>query len=251
MKNAALVTGGAVRLGKALATGLARRGYDIALHYHSSENESRQTCRQIEAMGVQYRCFRFDLRDFSGMENHMGRIFNEFPGLSVLVNSASAYMQTDIDGTTPEDFDRLFDVNLKAPFFLSQLFARQCAKGNIINILDNKIAFNQPAYAAYLLTKKGLAELTKLAALSFAPTIRVNGIAPGVVLPAESRSDEYIHWRIKGIPLERKGDTGQILDGVLSLLENEFVTGQVLAVDGGESITNVGFNSAGYDQTQI
>ena len=124
--------------------------------------------------------------------------------------------------------------------------------GNIINILDNKIEFNQPQYAAYVLTKKALAEFTKLAALEFAPDIRVNGVAPGVVLPAGSRSKEYIDWRVQAIPLKKQGKTRNITDALLHLLDNDFISGQILVVDGGESITNEGLNAGAYqDQSKV
>ena len=173
------------------------------------------------------------------------------PHLRVLVNSASAYTQATIARTTAAIFDEQFNINLRAPFFLTQAFAEQVEQGHVINIIDNKIAFNQYEYAAYLLAKKTLVEFTRMAALEFAPRIAVNGVAPGVVLPAGTRSEEYIAWRIQGIPLRRQGSTEDITGAILYLLGSRFVTGQVLVVDGGESLTNVGQNAAQFDQDKV
>ena len=125
------------------------------------------------------------------------------------------------------------------------------AQGQVINIIDNKISFNQYEYAAYLLAKKTLVELTRMSALEFAPAIRVNGVAPGVVLPATTRSPEYVAWRVSGIPLQRQGGSEHITAAVLSLMANEFVTGQILVVDGGEGLANVGQNAAQFDQDKV
>jgi NAD(P)-dependent dehydrogenase (short-subunit alcohol dehydrogenase family) len=250
-KKAALVTGSAIRLGKAIAIALAKDGYDIALHYNSSISAVEETKAEIEALGVQCEAFQLNLRQVGDMPQLFDEVLSAFPHLSVLVNSASAYTQATIEKTSPSIFDKQFDVNIKAPFFLTQNFAKAVKKGNVINIIDNKMAFNQNNYAAYLLAKKTLVEFTKMAAIEYAPNIRVNGLAPGVVLPAGTRSPEYIEWRIQGIPLKMQGTTQHITDGILSLLQNTFVTGQILTVDGGESITNTGKNAGDFDQSKI
>jgi len=247
----ALVTGSAVRLGKALALDLARRGYDIALHYRSSAGPAAAAAAEIESAGARCVPFQADLADAAAIPGLLADVVNTFPGLSLLVNSASAYAQATIADTTPALFDEQFAVNLRAPFFLTQAFAARVDQGHVVNIIDNKIGFNQFEYAAYLLAKKGLVELTRMAALEFAPRIRVNGVAPGVVLPASSRSDEYIQWRIQGIPLRMQGETAHISAAIHALLDNPFMTGQVLVVDGGEALTGVGQNAAQFDQDKV
>lgn len=239
----ALVTGGAVRIGKALALGLAHAGYDIALHYNTSADAAEATAADIRATGVACTLFQQDLRNAAALGEMMQHVADACPGLSVLVNNASSYSSAGIAATDVSTFDLHFDVNLRAPFFLTQAFAQICKNGNVINILDNKIGFNQYQYAAYLLAKKTLAEFTRLAALEYAPNIRVNGIAPGVVLPAETRSSAYIDWRVQGIPLHKQGSTNHLVQAVRFILENDFLTGQILVVDGGENISNVGQNT--------
>jgi NAD(P)-dependent dehydrogenase (short-subunit alcohol dehydrogenase family) len=250
-RPAALVTGSAVRLGRAIAIALAQNGYDIALHYRSSADQAETTAAEIRALGASCVAFQADLADAESIPTLLSEVTATFPDLDLLVNSASAYTQATIADTTPEIFDTQFGVNLRAPFFLTQAFARTVERGQVINIIDNKISFNQFEYAAYLLAKKGLVELTKMAALEFAPAIRVNGVAPGVVLPASSRSEEYVQWRIQGIPLRMQGDVAHITGAILSLLDNPFITGQILVVDGGESLTNVGQNAAQFDQDKV
>ncbi len=241
---AALVTGAAVRLGRELALALADAGHDIALHYGSSAEAAEQTCAEIRARGVSCQVLQQDLRAVDGLEGLVARARQELPHLGVLVNSASAYAEGTIGETTPAVFDEQVAVNLRAPFFLIQAFARHCDSGHVVNVLDNKVAFNQFPYAAYLLAKKALAELTRMAAMELAPRIRVNAIAPGVVLPASSRSPEYLAWRREGIPLRQTGDVARVGEALLFLQRNTFMTGQVLFVDGGESVAHVGRNFA-------
>lgn len=250
-RPAALVTGGAVRLGRAIVLALAGAGYDIALHYGRSAEAAEATAAEVRALGVACHLLPADLADVEALPELMRAARAALPNLAALVNSASAYTQAPIAETTATIFDQQFAVNLRAPFFLTQAFAREVGRGHVINIVDNKIAFNQNAYAAYLLAKKTLAEFTRMAALEFAPQIAVNGVAPGVVLPASSRSPEYIAWRVGGIPLRRQGETDDITGAILYLLGSRFVTGQVLLVDGGESLTNTGQNAAQFDPGKV
>ena len=246
MAEAALVTGGAVRLGREIALALARAGYDVILHYFSSETAAQKTAAEIEACGVQCWQFPLDLRRVEEIDEWLATVKTAVPHLSVLVNSASVYSQARIGETTPTIFDEQWQVNVRAPFFLTQAFAALVGQGHVVNVIDNKIGFNQYEYAAYLLAKKALAEFTKMAALEFAPAMQVNGVAPGVVLPAVSRSETYIAWRKEGIPLKIQGTVKNVTDTILFILGNGFVTGQVFVVDGGESTAHVGRNAGAY-----
>lgn len=243
-RPAALVTGGARRLGKALALRLAREGYDVVLHYGRSAEEAAATREEILELGVACEALPHDLADAAGLGAFLLAVRDRFPRLSVLVNSASAYAAGTLAETSVEQFDGLFGVNLRAPFFLMQAFARGCESGSVVNVLDNKIGFNQNAYAAYALSKKALAELTRIAAVELAPAVRVNGVSPGVVLPAETRTESYLAWRREAIPLKRQGSPEHVADALMYLLRNDFVTGQVLTVDGGENVAHLGRNAA-------
>lgn len=251
VKGAALVTGSAVRLGKHIALALAADGYDIALHFNSSLKKAEATAQEIRALGVACEAFQFNLKEAENILNFVQKVKHRFPNLNTLINSASGYEQKTIRETTVATFDNQFALNLRAPFFMTQAFAKTVESGNVINILDNKIGFNQYNYAAYLLSKKAFAEFTRMAALEFAPNIRINGVAPGVVLPATTRSQEYIDWRIQGIPLQMQGQTAHITQAILSFLQNDFITGQIMVVDGGENIAHIGQNAGDFDQSKV
>lgn len=250
-RPAALVTGGAVRLGRAIALGLAGRGFDVAIHYRSSAAEAERTASEIRALGVACSIHALDLADVAAIPALMDAARRAHPGLELLVNSASSYAQASILETTPETFDHEMAVNLRAPFFLTQAFARTVARGHVLNVIDNKIAFAQPHYAAYLLAKKGLAEFVRMAAVELGPAIRVNGVAPGIVMPMSSRSPEYIAWRTEALPTRRHGGPEDVAAAALFLQESRFVNGQVLVVDGGEGIAHVGRNAAQFDPAKV
>lgn len=243
----ALVTGGAVRLGREICLGLAATGYDIALHYNRSQDAAEKTAGEIQKTGKSCEIYKLDLSAPFDPDRFFETIGSRQRLPSLLVNSASVYGQAEISQTNGSLFDEQIAVNIKAPFFLSSAFFRKApAAAQIINILDNKIHFEQYEYAAYLLSKKMLAEFTKMAALEFAPSVRVNAVAPGVTMPASERSADYIQWRLNGIPLKRQGKSENILQAIRFFIENEFVTGQILTVDGGEGIQNTGRNAASY-----
>jgi NAD(P)-dependent dehydrogenase (short-subunit alcohol dehydrogenase family) len=248
---AALVTGGAVRLGRALALALAENGYDLALHYHSSQQAAENTAEEIRALGRQCFIFQQDLTDVAAFPALLAAAHSALPGLSVLVNSASGYIQENISETSLKTFDEMFFLNLRAPYFLTQAFCATVESGQVINIIDNKVGFHQFKYGAYLLSKKALAEFTKMAALEYAPHFRINGIAPGVVLPATTRSPEYIAWRVQGIPLQKQGHPDDISQALLFLLSSGFISGQMITVDGAENIDHVGKSAADFDQTKV
>lgn len=243
--KAALVTGGATRLGRHFSEALADVGYDIALHVNSSRAEAEEVAERIRGKGRECEILPCNfLHDPLDTLIHIAK--ERFPHLSVLLNSASTYQPASIAETDLAMLETQFRTNLFTPLLLTRHFAEAVPKGCVINIIDNKVAYHQYPYAAYLLSKKGLADMTQMAALEFAPHIRVNGIAPGVVLPTAQRSHDYIEWRLEGIPLHRQGTPGHLVQAVHYLLDNDFVTGQVLYVDGGESIYLEGRHSENY-----
>ncbi len=242
-RRAALVTGAGVRLGKAIAGSLARAGYDIALHYNTSRAAAEAAAEEFRTCGIRCELFPYDLGNAEDIGSFIDRVADHLPHLSVLVNSASVYDHGRIADTTTDMLDRQWGINFKAPFFLMKEFRRRIEHGSIINILDNKVAFNQFHYAAYLSSKKALADLTRMAALEFAPQIRVNAVAPGVVLPANTRDQAYLEWRRAAIPVNRLGAPEQVCAMIAAVLDNPFMTGQILFVDGGEGMNLVGRNA--------
>lgn len=235
-QKVALVTGGARRIGEAICRALARSGYSIALHYSTSDAAAEQTARRIHKDGGVCATFACDLADAHATEDLVPCVLEEFGRLDVLVNSASIFEKSTLAEGSLDVWDRHFAVNLKAPYILMRSFAHCAKQGSIVNILDTHVSRSKTTYAAYLLSKKTLGELTRMAAVEFAPRIRVNAVAPGIILPPGSRMDGYLDRLARQIPLQRKGNVGNIAHAVLFLLENDYVTGQVIFEDGGEHL---------------
>ncbi|MGP8289316.1 SDR family oxidoreductase [Vreelandella zhanjiangensis] len=243
--KAALVTGGATRLGRHFSEALADAGYDIALHVNSSREEAEEVAECIRGKGRECEILPCNFMH-DPLDTLVHTAKERFSHLSVLLNSASSYQAAPIAETDLAMLETQFRINLFTPLLLTRHFAEVVSQGCVINIIDNKVAYHQYPYAAYLLSKKGLADMTQMAALEFAPHIRVNGIAPGVVLPTAQRNHDYIAWRLEGIPLHRQGTPGHLIQAMHYLLNNDFVTGQMLCVDGGESVYLEGRHSENY-----
>lgn len=235
-KGAALVTGGARRIGAAISLALARNGYDVALHHLSSVEAAERIAGEIEGLGRRCRLFRCDLNDHRETANLVARVREHYSSLDVLVNNASVFERGTLADTGQDLLERHFNINFKAPFFLSQAFADGCARGHIINILDTRVSRSDPHHAAYTLSKKALLELTRMAAREFGPAIRVNGVSPGMILPPPGGVVDELERRSAGLPLKRIGDTDNVVAAVLFLLDNPFVTGECIYVDGGEHL---------------
>ncbi|MDD2923021.1 MAG: SDR family oxidoreductase [Anaerolineales bacterium] len=229
----ALVTGGAKGLGKAFALALARMGYSIALHYNASEDEARQTQREIESLGAKVHLLQADLTQPEEIE----RLFSTFDfrpsAFNLLVNSA-ALMPV---GNELEDWDSALNLNLRAPFLLARQAAKRMTDGGlIVNISDVGAQKSWSRYPSYTVSKAGLESLTKVLARALAPTIRVNAIAPGLVLSSDVVSDEQWGKLVQRLPLRRAATLEEITSALEFLIKNEYVTGQTIVVDGGYSL---------------
>ena len=235
-KGAALVTGGARRIGAAMARALAQHGYDVALHYRSSIEPAEDIAREIKGMGRRCRLFRCDLNDHDATAALIPEVREHFTDLRVLVNNASIFERGTLRQTGPDLLERHFNINFKAPFFLIQAFAEGCARGQIINILDTRVSRSDPHHAAYTLSKKALLELTRMAARELGPAIRVNGVSPGMILPPHGGVVDDLERRSAALPLQRIGAADNLVAAVLFLLDNPFVTGECIYVDGGEHL---------------
>lgn len=236
--RAAAVTGGARRLGRALALALARAGCNVIVHYNRSADDAARTVREIEAMGVGARALQADLAVATAAAPLMDAAVAAFGRLDVLVNSASLFERApvaDIDATA---WDRVQAVNLRAPFLLSRAAAPHLAAtgGSIVNIADLSALQPWPTYAHHAVSKAGLVHLTRVLARALGPVVRVNAIAPGTVLPP----DDYTGEDHAGGPdrrvLARAGSPADVEQALLYLVGSPFVTGQVLVVDGGRTL---------------
>lgn len=233
----ALITGAAKRLGRSMALYLAQQGYDIALHYHHSAQEAECLDQEIQQYGVRCQCFQADLRSPTAGHALMEQVTKGFPRLTVLINNASIYYPKGLSQTTLDDWEQMFAVHLRTPFFLMQQLAQRATAGGLmVNLIDADLNRQSTAYFPYLLSKKALAELTRMAAYHLAPQWRVNGIGPGYMLEPIDGSISNPESVIRRIPLQCQGSPEHIVKALDYLLKNEFVTGQILCVDGGASL---------------
>jgi pteridine reductase len=232
----ALVTGGAQRIGRAICLMLAERGYNIALHYNQSRKEAVELAREISSKGVICEVFACDLSKEKEVLLLLGKARARFHDLNLLINNASIFIPSKFERKELKLLDAHWMINFKTPFILSADFARLCKEGQVINILDTKVVMNKTSHIAYIISKKALHELTKLCAVEFAPKIRVNAVAPGIILPPPGKGKEYLQKRAQEVPLKKTGDVRYITQSIEFLLQNDFVTGQVIFADGGEHL---------------
>lgn len=236
-KPLALVTGGAQRLGRAFAFSLARMGYSIALHYRGSATEAMQTAKEIRALGVECLEIRADLT-IPKKVDFLFSLVDEFNApLEVVVNSAAIMPVGHPLELALRDWDSALDLNLRAPFLLAQQAAKRMgANGLIVNITDIGAQKVWSRYPSYTVSKAGLESLTKLLARALAPNIRVNAIAPGLVLPSDVVTPERWTKLITSLPLKRPAKLEEITSTLEFLIKNEYITGQTIVVDGGYSL---------------
>ncbi len=236
----ALVTGGGQRLGQAIALGLARLGADVAVHFNGSAEGAEQTAAAIRVDGNRAVAIGADLMKPETIAPLVTTAEAALGPIDVLVNSAAIYLRADFLQTSLEQLEQQWALNTRAPYLLTQAVARGMrlrGQGDVVNVLDIGGAINAwRAYSAYCMTKAALASLTATLSLELAPQIRVNGVAPGTVLPPTHLGPDALEALKSRIPLERFGSPADVVDTVAFLLTGpRFVTGQIIAVDGGRS----------------
>ena len=234
----ALITGGAIRIGKDICKKLHENGYNIICLYNKSENEAKDLKSELNQLRENScEIFCLDLNDLEQVEELITKISNNFNSLDVLVNNASSFFKTDIENHDDSDWDDLINSNLRGPFLLSRHCKKILSKSNglIINISDAMVNRGMKNYVIYSMAKAGLENLTKTLAREFAPEVRVNAVAPGaILLPSDGSSVE--EELISEIPLNRIGTEKDISEAVVGLTKFTYVTGQILKIDGGRSL---------------
>lgn len=246
--STAIVTGGAVRLGRALALALADCGTNIVLHYGHSKAEAQKTAGEIEKRGVHVFIVQANFEESeTAAQTVIETAFSELGPVDILVNSAAIFEAATLAETTNAIWDRHHAINLKTPFFLAKEFAARFQKSNtsggrngqILNILDWRATHptGGTAHLAYTVAKSGLAALTKALAVELGPAIRVNGIAPGAILPPPGEKEDVFQKRANQNPLKRVGSPEDVVQAALYLLESDFVTGEILHINGGEHLS--------------
>ncbi len=235
--GAALVTGGARRIGRAICLELARAGFDIAIHYRSSSDEAEAVAAEVRGHGRRAAIFDADLAEAAAAHDLVARATGALGPLSVLVNNASVFTDDRLDTVTGDSWSAHLDANLRAPVILAQIFARQAADGaSIVNILDQRVLKPDPRFFSYSLSKAALWHATRTMAQALAPRIRVNGVGPGPTLPSIHQTDEDFAAEAAAVPLARAGNPEAVAAAVRWLVDAELVTGQMIAVDGGQHL---------------
>ncbi len=237
--RAALVTGGAVRLGRAIALGLARDGFAVAIHCRSSETEAERTAAACRALGVASAVLRADLGREDEVATLIARAEATLGPIGVLVNNASVFERDEWDTATRDSWDAHLAPNLRAPFRLIQDFSRALpsdAEGVVINLLDQRVWSLTPHFVSYTVSKAGLWALTQSMALALAPRIRVNAIGPGPALPSPRQTDEQFARQCASVPLRRGTSPDEVAAAVRAFLALRSVTGQMIALDGGQHL---------------
>ncbi len=234
----ALVTGAAHRVGRALSVALAEAGMRVAIHYNSATAEAEAVVDELRARGRECRAYRADLGDGAAPQSLIASVTHDFGGLDVLVNSAAVMHRTPMGDITVAEWDAMFALNLRAPFFLAQaaLPWLRSSKGCVVNLADLAAFETWPEYIPHGISKAGVVQMTRALARAFAPDVRVNAIAPGAVLLPDNWDDATRAHFASTTPLRRIGSPGDVVEAMLYLLRADYVTGDTLLVDGGRHV---------------
>ena len=247
-KGAALITGAARRLGRAMALGLAERGYDIAVHYSGSEVDALETAAACRAFGVRAELFQADLLDMAATEALVPTVSRQMGPLSILINNASIFEYDTLDSASLDSWNRHMDSNLRAPLFLTQAFAKEVPEapldgngepistGLVINMVDQRVRKLTPEFMTYTIAKMGLWAFTQTSARALAPRIRVNAIGPGPTMQGARQSAEHFAAQRAGTVLKRGSSPEGIVRALMYFVDAVDVTGQLLCVDGGQHL---------------
>ncbi len=234
-RRVALVTGAGHRVGRAIALALGEDGAHVAVHFHGSEESARETAKTVESAGGKATLFKADLRDAAAADALAGDVAARCGRLDVLVNSAASMMRTPLETVTPAQWDEVFALNLRAPFFLSVAAARAMGGqgGVIVNISDHMGFEAWPSFVPHGISKSGVTAMTHLIAAALAPRVRVNAVAPGAVLaPAGWPEAEQARY-VKDTPMARVGTPDDVVAAIRYLIGATYVTGETIFVDGG------------------
>lgn len=240
-RGAALVTGGGRRIGRAIVLELARAGFDIAIHHRDGEADAQGVADEVRVLGRSAAVVRADLMNEAETRGLVGRAVEALGPLSVLVNNASVFEEDHVGSLGRDSWDRHIETNLRAPIVLAEAFAAQAPDGpngdlSIVNLLDQRVLKPDPRFFSYALSRNGLWWATRTLAQALAPRIRVNGVGPGPTLPSIHQTEEDFAAEAAGTPLGRPGSPQAVAGAVRWLVEADMVTGQMIAVDGGQHL---------------
>lgn len=232
-----LITGAAVRIGRAIAEAFAEQGASVIIHYHNSEEEAEKLCDELTSIGGEHYTIQADLAKSDERDKLIARANELVDGLDCLINNASFYRRCYLRDVEEEYLWRDYNINFVAPFMLMRDYKKTVTAGSIINLLDQRVHGVDPAAGTYGCAKKSLRDVTEGCAVEWAPGIRVNGVAPGVVLPPPNVPEERMKPLLKNIPMQQHSSLQEIAHACLFLTRSETITGEVIYVDGGLHLT--------------
>ena len=233
-----IITGGATRIGAAIAKSLADYETAITIHYNKSKGNALKLKKELENLGSEVYLLKADLNNFNQTQKLLSLAYNKMKGLNCLINNASLFENDNLQNFTEKSFTKHLNVNLKAPAILIQNFKKllKNSEGNIINIIDQRVEKLTPYFFSYTLSKSSLVTLTKTAAMKLAPNIRVNGISPGPTLKNSRQSESHFRKQWKSVLLKKRVELENICDGVKFLMRNENITGEIINIDSGQRL---------------
>lgn len=234
--STALITGASKRIGRAIALTLANQGVNIVVHYNHSAEEAEELRHELDRLGVKSWAVKANFAIADEYNTLVDRAVDAAGALNILVNNASIFPPDKISDVTLTALCTNIEVNAWVPFVLSRAFAARIGKGKIVNLLDSRLKGYDWTHVAYMWSKHALAAMTRMIALEFAPNITVNSVAPGLILPPPGKDESYLEKLANTVPLKRHGGPQDIADAALFLLQSEYITGEVIYVDGGRHL---------------
>jgi len=233
-----IITGGATRIGAAIARSLAEDATDITIHYNSSSSKAKKIKKELDEFGIKIHLLKCNLKKEKEVTQLIRKAKKQMGGLDCLINNASIFENDDISNFNSKSWAKHITVNLGSPSILMREFYKLTKNkpGNIINIIDQRIFKLTPFFFSYSVSKYALAAVTKISAMKFAPNIRVNGIAPGPTMKSKRQSEKHFKSQWKSTILEKQVDVNSICNLVKYFVENDSVTGQIMSVDSGQSL---------------
>jgi len=236
--NKIIITGGATRIGAAIAKSLANYETTITIHYNKSKANAFKLKNELESLGSEVYLLKADLNNFNQTQKLLKLAYNKMKGLNCLINNASLFENDNLQNFTEKSFTKHLNINLKAPAILIQNFKKllKNSEGNIINIVDQRVEKLTPFFFSYTLSKSSLVTLTKTSAMKLAPNIRVNAISPGPTLKNSRQSESHFRKQWKSVLLKKKVELENICDGVKFLIKNKNITGEIINIDSGQRL---------------
>ena len=233
-----IITGGATRIGAAIAKSLVNFDTKIVIHFNKSKISALKLKKELEELGAETYLIKTDLNNLKQTQNLVKKAYKLMKGLDCLINNASIFENDNLENFSEKLFDKHININLKAPALLTQNFKKllKDKNGCIVNIIDQRIEKLTPFFFSYTLSKSSLAILTKTSAMKLAPNIRVNGISPGPTLKNKRQSERHFKKQWKSILLRKKVDLDNICNGVKFLIDNDNITGEIINIDGGQRL---------------